>query len=119
MKCLPVTRGGERTAVADVLNRFVYLLSQGEVGMIFPEGGRSRSGRVEVDMAAPGVGRVVTTLPGCRVLCVYLRGERQRPSGTARSAASSRADGADAASPALGLARLARPSPTVVANSLK
>jgi 1-acyl-sn-glycerol-3-phosphate acyltransferase len=83
MKCLPVTRGGERTAVADVLNRFVYLLSQGEVGMIFPEGGRSRSGRVEVDTAAPGVGRVVTALPGCRVLCVYLRGERQETFGTA------------------------------------
>jgi 1-acyl-sn-glycerol-3-phosphate acyltransferase len=78
MKCLPVTRGGERTAVADVLNRFVYLLSQGEVGMIFPEGGRSRSGRVEIDAATPGVGRVVTALPGCRVLCVYLRGERQK-----------------------------------------
>jgi len=77
MKCLPVTRGGERAVVADVLNRFVYLLSQGEVGMIFPEGGRSRSGRVEVDTAAPGVGRIVAALPGCRVLCVYLRGERQ------------------------------------------
>jgi hypothetical protein len=78
MKCLPVTRGGERAAVADVLNRFVYLLSQGEVGMIFPEGGRSRSGRVEIDAATPGVGRIVTALPGCRVLCVYLRGERQK-----------------------------------------
>jgi hypothetical protein len=82
MKCLPVTRGGERTAVADVLNRFVYLLSQGEVGMIFPEGGRSRSGRVEIDAATPGVGRVVTALQGCRVLCVYLRGERQKTFGT-------------------------------------
>jgi len=82
MKCLPVTRGGERTAVADVLNRFVYLLARGEVGMIFPEGGRSRSGRVEVDGAAPGAGRIVSALPGCRVLCVYLRGERQETFGT-------------------------------------
>ena len=82
MKCLPVTRGGERTAVADVLNRFVYLLARGEVGMIFPEGGRSRSGRVEVDGAAPGAGRIVAALPGCRVLCVYMRGERQKTFGT-------------------------------------
>jgi 1-acyl-sn-glycerol-3-phosphate acyltransferase len=82
MKCLPVTRGGERSAVADVLNRFVYLLSQGDVGMIFPEGGRSRSGRVEIETAAPGVGRVVSALPGCRVLCVYLRGERQETFGS-------------------------------------
>ncbi len=83
MKCLPVTRGGERAAVAAVLNQFVYLLARGEVGMIFPEGGRSRSGRVEIEAAAPGVGRVVTALPGCRVLCVYLRGERQETFGDA------------------------------------
>jgi len=77
MKCLPITRGGERAEVGEVLNRFIYLLSQGEVGLLFPEGGRSRSGRVEIDSAATGVGRVVTALPGCRVLCVYLRGAHQ------------------------------------------
>jgi 1-acyl-sn-glycerol-3-phosphate acyltransferase len=77
MKCLPITRGGERAQVAEVLARFIFLLSRGEVGMVFPEGGRSRSGRVEVGGAAPGVGRIVAGLPGCRVLCVYLRGAHQ------------------------------------------
>jgi 1-acyl-sn-glycerol-3-phosphate acyltransferase len=77
MKCLPITRGGQRAEVAEVLTRFIYLLSRGEVGMVFPEGGRSRSGRVDVAGAAPGVGRIVTALPGCRVLCVYLRGAHQ------------------------------------------
>jgi len=78
MKCLPITRGAPRAEVAGVLNRFVHLLSLGEVGLLFPEGGRSRSGRVEIESAAPGVGRVVAALPGCKVLCVYLRGEHQR-----------------------------------------
>jgi 1-acyl-sn-glycerol-3-phosphate acyltransferase len=77
MKCLPITRGGERAEVAEVLTRFIYLLSRGEVGMVFPEGGRSRSGRVDVEGAAAGVGRIVAALPGCRVLCVYLRGAHQ------------------------------------------
>ena len=77
MKCLPITRDGPRGDVAAVLSRFTALLAHGEVGLIFPEGGRSRSGRVERSAATYGVGRIVRALPGCRVLCVYLRGEHQ------------------------------------------
>ena len=77
LKCLPITRGAARGEVADVLQRFIHLLAQGEVGLVFPEGGRSRTGRVEVESAAPGVGRVVGALPGCTLLCVYLRGAGQ------------------------------------------
>ena len=77
MKCIPVERGGDRREVGRVLERFSCLLSRGDVGLIFPEGGRSRSGRVDVDASTYGVGRVVKALPGCRVLCVYLRGEGQ------------------------------------------
>lgn len=77
MKCVPVTRGGDRGEVAAVLARLVHLLGRGEVVLVFPEGGRSRSGRVEVESAAWGVGRIIGALPGCRVLCVYVRGEEQ------------------------------------------
>ncbi len=77
MKCVPVTRGGDRGQVAGVLGRLVYLLERGEAVLIFPEGGRSRSGKVEVEGATYGVGRVLGALPRCRVLCVYLRGEHQ------------------------------------------
>ena len=76
-KCLPIERGGARAEVADTIERFTHLLQRGEVGLIFPEGGRSRSGRVEVENAAYGVGRIVKSVPGCRVLCVYLRGDAQ------------------------------------------
>lgn len=76
-KCLPVSRGAARREVAQVLARVRALLEDGQVVLMFPEGGRSRSGRVEVERAAWGVGRVVASLPGCRVLCVYLRGDGQ------------------------------------------
>jgi hypothetical protein len=78
LKCIPIQRGGRRVEVAGVLARLAYLLRNGESALIFPEGGRSRSGRVEVSSAATGVGRVIRSVPNCRVLCVYLRGERQR-----------------------------------------
>jgi hypothetical protein len=77
MKCIPVERGGDRREVGRTLERFGYVLAQGDVGLIFPEGGRSRSGRIDAEAATYGVGRVVKSLPGCRVLCVYLRGEGQ------------------------------------------
>ena len=76
-KCVPVKRGSDRAEVAKVLAKVRFLLARREAVLVFPEGGRSRSGRVEVDSAAYGVGRLVTGLPGCRVLCVYLRGEGQ------------------------------------------
>jgi len=77
MKCVPVTRGGDREEVAAVLDRLVYLIERGEVVLVFPEGGRSRSGRVEIDNATYGVGRMIGGIDRCQVLCVYLRGEHQ------------------------------------------
>ena len=77
MKCLPITRGGDRNEVSRVLSEFTHVLSWGEVGLVFPEGGRSRTGRIDVELAAAGVGRVVNGLAGCKVLCVYLRGDHQ------------------------------------------
>ena len=78
LKCVPITRGSDRKEVARVLEQVQHLLASGEVVMVFPEGQRSRSARVEVESAAYGVGRIVSSVPGCRVLCVYLRGDGQR-----------------------------------------
>lgn len=77
MKCLPIRREADRREAALVLARLAHLIGRGDVGLVFPEGGRSRSGRVDPDAAAYGVGRLVKALPGCSVLCVYLRGEGQ------------------------------------------
>jgi hypothetical protein len=77
-KCIPITRGGAREGVGDVLERVKHLLFRGETALLFPEAGRSRSGRVEEGSGAWGVGRVVGSVPGCRVLCIYLRGRQQK-----------------------------------------
>lgn len=77
LKCLPIERGGDRAGISRVLKKLVHVISNGEVALIFPEAGRSRTGRVSVQSAAIGVGRVYRSVPRCQVLCVYLRGERQ------------------------------------------
>jgi len=81
-KCIPISRGGERSEVAGVLARVTYLLRGGEVAMLFPEGGRSRTGRVSTESIAWGVGRIISSTPGCRVLCIYSRGDTQESWGS-------------------------------------
>jgi hypothetical protein len=78
MKCVPVPRGGDRQQVVHVLERLAHLLRSGEVVLMFPESGRSRTGRVDTGATADGVGRLIKDVEGCRVLCVYARGDAQR-----------------------------------------
>jgi hypothetical protein len=77
LKCLPVERGGNRAEVTEVLAQLADAVSNREVALIFPEAGRSRTGRVNPDSAAAGVGRIYRSVPGCRVMCMYLRGDHQ------------------------------------------
>lgn len=77
MKCLPILRGADRKDAALVLSHVAHLLREGDVALVFPEGGRSRTGRVDAEAAAYGVGRLVKAVPGCSVLCVYVRGRGQ------------------------------------------
>lgn len=77
LKCLPVERGGNRLEITEVLSCLANVISNHEVALIFPEAGRSRTGRVDPDSAASGVGRVYRSVPHCRVICVYLRGDHQ------------------------------------------
>jgi len=76
-KCLPVSRGGDREEMAKTLETCHDLLAGNQYLLIFPEGGRSRTGRINQENYSYGVGRFVAEHPDCRVLCVYLRGDRQ------------------------------------------
>lgn len=77
LKCVPVKRGGERADVRLTLEKCAYLLSKKENLMIFPEGTRSRTGRVDTRDFTYNVGRLFAQTPGCRVLCIYMRGDGQ------------------------------------------
>jgi len=76
-KCIPVLRQGPPEVTARTMSKIRHLLAGGHRVMIFPEGTRSRSGRVDTQEFAYGAGRLVQEVPGTRVLCVYLRGLNQ------------------------------------------
>ncbi|MFQ5638895.1 MAG: lysophospholipid acyltransferase family protein [bacterium] len=75
--CVPVDRGGSRDAVKKSLDKITYLLKKGHPVTVFPEGGRSRSGRVDTEGFTYSVGRLVKKVENCQVLCVYLRSHKQ------------------------------------------
>ena len=77
LKCLPISRGSDRKDIAQTLNKLSELLKRGHSVLIFPEGGRSRSGRIDHNNPAHGVGRILGHVPNCQVLCLYIRGDRQ------------------------------------------
>lgn len=76
-KCVYVTRGGPREEVKRTLGKIAWLLESGELVSIFPEGGRSRTARVDTENFTYGVGQILQVVPGARVLCVYMRGQMQ------------------------------------------
>ncbi|MCX7816741.1 MAG: 1-acyl-sn-glycerol-3-phosphate acyltransferase [Syntrophales bacterium] len=76
-KCIPVERGGDREGMKKTVEKCNTLLTMGQSLLIFPEGRRSRKGRVDVENYAYGVGRFVAEHSNCRVLLAYLRGDGQ------------------------------------------
>lgn len=81
-KCVPIDRGGPREKVKKTLDKCTYLLRQGNTIMIFPEGSRSRTGRVNKESFSYGVGRFIKEVEECKIMCIYLRGDKQEKYGT-------------------------------------
>ena len=73
-EAIPVDRSAGAKGLKNILDR----LLKGRAILLFPEGGRSRTGRIEEEAGAWGVGRIVGAVEGCRVLCVYMRGRQQK-----------------------------------------
>ncbi len=55
-----------------------YLLNTGQYVMVFPEGTRSHTGRINTENYVYGVGKLHADSPQSELLCVYLRGDKQQ-----------------------------------------
>jgi 1-acyl-sn-glycerol-3-phosphate acyltransferase len=76
-KCIPIHRGGDRDEMKSNLDKCSWVLAENQSLMIFPEGGRSRTGKIDRDGVSYGVGRFVKDFDDCKIMCVYLRGDGQ------------------------------------------
>lgn len=77
-KCIFIDREGSPAHKNAILNLCRYLLAKGNVVLIFPEGQRSREGVFDIDRLRFGVGKIVTSLEGAKVLCIHLRSDKQK-----------------------------------------
>lgn len=75
-RCIPVQRGGSAEQARSAQARMRHVLALGDAIAIFPEGKRSRDGRVDDRDFSYGVGQLLNQVPEAAVLCVYLRGMR-------------------------------------------
>jgi 1-acyl-sn-glycerol-3-phosphate acyltransferase len=76
-KTIPIDRSGDGAHLKNVLEKIKYVVSHGDVCTLFPEGGRSRTGRVDPAKVTFGVGHILRDLERPLVVCAYLRGARQ------------------------------------------
>lgn len=77
-KTVPIDRGGDDEHRKGVIEQLRWLVSRGEVLTIFPEGTRSRAGRIDPNAVTYGIGQILQGLDRPQVLCAYLRGRKQR-----------------------------------------
>ncbi|KAA3639087.1 MAG: hypothetical protein DWP95_11190 [Proteobacteria bacterium] len=75
-KCILIDEDPEKAQ--QTMRKAAFLLHHGHYVMIFPEGRRSQSGRVDTENYIYGVGKLHMDSHLDQVLCVYLRGEKQQ-----------------------------------------
>ena len=81
-KCLYIERGGNVSGQRLTLEKFKQLLQWRDLICIFPEGTRSRNGRIRGSMPTYSVGEICMQLPDTQVLCIYMRGLGQETYGS-------------------------------------
>jgi len=81
-KVLFISRENEKNNDYPTLKTAIKLLRCGHIVLVFPEGRRSKTGRFDDSKLAYGVGKIISEIGECRVLCTYLRcpelGEKAR-----------------------------------------
>ena len=73
-KSIPVTRRASPEQSRRTVSKMQYVLARGDNISVFPEGKRSRDGRVDDEDFSYGAGQLLANAPEAHVLCIYMRG---------------------------------------------
>ena len=71
-RTIPIIRGASPKEQKLAKGKIINVLKNNEAVHFFPEGTRSRTGRIE--NFTTGIGRIYLFIPDCRILPVYIRG---------------------------------------------
>lgn len=77
-KCVYVERGGSMGGRRQTFMQLRTLLKNREIICVFPEGGRSRTGRVNTEKHTSGAAHLMRHVPETVLVCVYLRSQSQK-----------------------------------------
>lgn len=75
-KCICIPKDKEKTK--RVMNKARYLMQHNQDFMIFPEGTRSKTGRINTTNYIYGVGQLILDTPNLTTVSVYMRGLGQK-----------------------------------------
>lgn len=75
-KCIYIPVDKEKTKQA--MSKTQYLMQSNQDFMIFPEGTRSKTGRINTSNYIYGVGQLILDTPNLTVVSIYLRGKHQQ-----------------------------------------
>ncbi|MBE7437974.1 MAG: 1-acyl-sn-glycerol-3-phosphate acyltransferase [Spirochaetales bacterium] len=76
-KCIAVNRAAPPEEQRQLTRTLSDLVRRGERLLIFPEGGRSRTGRLDAENWTYGAGTIIAAVDDLQVLCLYLRSRSQ------------------------------------------
>ena len=78
-KCILINRKGDKRHHNFVLDQALKFLKNREPLLIFPEGTRSRTGKIDIKNMKYGVGKIIQQLlPDCDVLAVYVKNHKYK-----------------------------------------
>jgi 1-acyl-sn-glycerol-3-phosphate acyltransferase len=76
-KCILLPNREDKSEIKKAMDIIQFLLKNKQYILLFPEGTRSNTGRIDDQNFSYGAGELLQAVPSAKVLCIYQRGDEQ------------------------------------------